>query len=352
MVFPKSYQIYITQMMHSLKYFRTTKMMSFSTNLAAANSELRDQIIKYTEKLASLSVYNREELFEKGKMLSNLQCVEQTLAETLEMLHNKVTEQKLVMEKYMRDAEESFNAVRQNIYNANADVHTSAPVTVQKPIVKEHQLKAPTFAEKVMENTKPKLLHPPKTVEKNGWIEVGKKIQKVVGPSKAVRREVAPDTFISAITVSKKEECHNHLGWWCWCPDDNRFCISINGNIYSGCTTIIHQSNVQPVKFFEHRRSDRVDNWQESDYYVPPEKNPESKDVRQFTNKMKFVPASRNLEKYETYAYRLGSKDTLRNDIMSLKPEDYRIFSDLTTNYLLCLTAASVEMDRRNIEMN
>lgn len=319
-------------------------MMNFSSNLAAANNELRDQITKYTEKLGSLSVYNRDELFEKGKMLSNLQSVELTLAETLEMLHNKVTEQKLVMEKYMRDAEESFNAVRQNIYNANAEVHVPEPM--QKPVVKA------TFAEKVMENAiKPKQIQLPKISEKNGWVEVGKKIHKA-SPSKAVRREVAPDTFISAITISKKEDCHNHLGWWCWCPEDNRFCISINGCIYSGCTTVIHQSNVQPVKFFEHRRSDRVDNWQESDYYVPPEKNSESKDVRQFTNKMKFVPASRNLEKYETYAYRLGSKDTLRNDIMSLKPEDYRIFSDLTTNYLLCLTAASTEMDRRNIEPN
>lgn len=322
--------------------------MNFGLNLATANTELREQITKYTERLASLSVYNREELFEKGKMLSNLQSVEQTLAETLEILHNKVTEQKLVMEKYMRDAEESFNAVRQNIYSANTEVHIPAPVQpspAQKPVLK------PTFAEKVMENTVKSKHQLVKSSEKNCWVDVSKKAVKI-STSKAVRREVAPDTFISAVTISRKEECHNHLGWWCWCPDDNRFCISINGNIYSGCTTIIHQSNVQPVKFFEHRRSDRVDNWQESDYYVPPEKNPESKDVRQFTNKMKFVPASRNLEKYETYAYRLGSKDTLRDDIMSLKPEDYRIFSDLTTNYLLCLTAASVEMDRRNIESN
>lgn len=322
--------------------------MNFGLNLATANAELREQITKYTERLASLSVYNREELFEKGKMLSHLQSVEQTLAETLEILHNKVTEQKLVMEKYMRDAEESFNAVRQNIYSANTEVHIQPPVQpspAQKPVLK------PTFAEKVMENTVKSKQQLVKSSEKNCWVDVSKKAVKI-STSKAVRREVAPDTFISAVTISRKEECHNHLGWWCWCPDDNRFCISINGNIYSGCTTIIHQSNVQPVKFFEHRRSDRVDNWQESDYYVPPEKNPESKDVRQFTNKMKFVPASRNLEKYETYAYRLGSKDTLRDDIMSLKPEDYRIFSDLTTNYLLCLTAASVEMDRRNIEAN
>lgn len=314
--------------------------MNSSAPLVTANTELRDQIIKYTEKLNSLSVYNRDELFEKGKMLSNLQSIEQTFVETLEMLHNKINEQKLVMEKYMRDAEESFNAVRQNIYNANAEIYT--PISNVQKNVKETVQKA-TFAEKVMESTN-KLSC--KIGEKR---DIGKKIHKI-NSSKAVRREVAPDTFISAITISKKEECHNHLGWWCWCPEDNRFCISINGCIYSGSTTIIHQSNIQPVKFFEHRRSDKVDNWQESDYYVPPEKNPESRDVRQFTNKMKFVPASRNLEKYETYAYRLGSKDTLRNDIMSLKPEDFRIFSDLTTNFLLCLTAASVEMERRNIE--
>jgi hypothetical protein len=332
--------------------------MNYNTSLSNANNELQDQITKYIEKLQSLSVYNREELFEKGKMLSNLQNIEQTMKETLELLHNKVTEQKLIMEKYMRDAEEIFNTLRRDIYHTHNDTPAEQVSTTTKKLKKP--LKVPAFVEKVDTN-KPK--HIQNNVSKttptitnvvnnnnNAWIEVGKKSVTKISTPKAVRREVAPDTFINAITVNNKKECHNHLGWWCWCPDENRFCISINGRIYSGCTTIIHQSNIPPVKFFEHRHSDKVDNWLESDYYVLPEKNPGSKDIRQFTNKMKFVPASRNLEKYETYAYRLGSKDTLRDDIISLKPEDYRIFSDLTTNFLLCLTAASVEMDRRIIE--
>lgn len=323
--------------------------------LAAANKELRDQLTTYIEKLGNLSVYNRDELFEKGLLLSNLQSVEVTLKETLETLHTKITEQKLIIEKYIREAEESFNAVRQNIYNDFTQNKSSQPLQLQQQLLQPTQVAQQPLQQpyQLFDNTtrpletcqKSKPTFAEKVKSTSGWTEVGKKALKHI--PKTVRREVAPDTFISAITVNTKEECHNHLGWWCWCPSENRFCISINGHVYSGNTTVIHQSNVQPVKFFEHRRSDRVENWQESDYYVPPEKNPESKDIRQFTNKMKFVPASRNLEKYETYAYRLGSKDTLRDDVMCLKPEDYRIFSDLTTNFLLCLTAATVEMDRR-----
>lgn len=304
--------------------------------IEAANNELREQINKFTTRLNELSVYNKEELFEKGQMLSNLQIVEQHLLETLDNLKVKVTEQKQVLEKYMRDAEESFNAVRQNIYN-----------TVTEKVVKP----APTFIAKAAVKPAPKSLKPfVTTVAKveNGWTEVGRK--KTVVP-KLTKREVAPDLFIQAVTVNNIEEAHNNLGWWCWCSEENRFCISINGKVYAGNTTIIHSVTEQPVKFFEHRRCDKVDNWKESDYYIPIEKNPASRDLRHFTNKMKFVPASRSPEKYETYAYRLGSKDTLKDDVMTIKSEDFRLFSDLTCNFLLSLTAASVEMDRRNIDV-
>lgn len=311
-----------------------------TNKLEALNTELRDQINKYTERLNALSVYHKDELYEKGQLLSNLQIVENNLSDTLNTLKSKITEQKQVLEKYMREAEESFNAVRQNIYNTTKDIKKE----VAKPV--------PILKKSIVVSEKPKPLE--KTSVKvqlkseiaNGWTEVSKK--KATLP-KLVKREVAPDLFIQAVTVSNMDECHNNLGWWCWCPEQQRFGISINNKVYAGNTTVIHSITEQPVKFFEHRRCDKVENWVESDYYIPIDKNPESRDLRHFTNKMKFVPASRTPEKYETYCYRLGSKDTLKDDVMTLKPEDYRLFSDLNVNFLLSLTAASIEMDRRNV---
>lgn len=320
-----------------------------TNKLEALNTELRDQINKYTDRLNALSVYHKDELYEKGQLLSNLQSVENNLSDTLNTLKSKITEQKQVLEKYMREAEESFNAVRQNIYNTSEKkvikkeikpISLSKSFTPSKPIVNDKPLveKPKLIEAKPIVKVTPKL-------EANGWTEVSKR--KTL--PKVVKREVAPDLFIQAVTVSNMEECHNNLGWWCWCPEQQRFGISINNKVYAGNTTVIHSITEQPVKFFEHRRCDKVENWVESDYYIPIEKNPESRDLRHFTNKMKFVPASRTPEKYETYCYRLGSKDTLKDDVMTLKPEDYRLFSDLNVNFLLSLTAASVEMDRRNI---
>jgi len=316
-----------------------------TNKLEALNTELRDQINKYTERLNALSVYHKDELYEKGQLLSNLQLVENNLSDTLNTLKSKITEQKQVLEKYMREAEESFNAVRQNIYNTTdkkvIKKEVAKPVSIlKKSIIVSETPKTPIVEIKTLVKTQPK----PDTA--NGWTEVSKK--KTIFP-KLVKREVAPDLFIQAVTVSNMDECHNNLGWWCWCPEQQRFGISINNKVYAGNTTVIHSITEQPVKFFEHRRCDKVDNWVESDYYIPIEKNPESRDLRHFTNKMKFVPASRTPEKYETYCYRLGSKDTLKDDVMTLKPEDYRLFSDLNVNFLLSLTAASMEMDRRNV---
>lgn len=325
--------------------------MDISHNrMEAVAWELRDQINKFTDRLNVLSVYNKDELYEKGQMLSNLQTIEVTLLDTLNSLKTKITEQKQVLEKYMREAEESFNAVRQNIYNTREEskkvisITSTAPATFISKVVKPPTKSLKPFVETIVPAKIAPKVEP--AVLQNNWTEVGRKTNT---KPKVSKREVAPDLFIQAVTVNTLEECHNHLGWWCWYPEQQRFCISINGKIYAGNTTIIHSVNEQPVKFFEHRRCDKVDNWRESDYYIPIEKNPESRDLRHFTNKMKFVPASRTPEKYETYCYRLGSRDTLKDDVMSLKSDDFRLFSDLTCNFLLCLTAASVEMERRSV---
>lgn len=161
---------------------------------------------------------------------------------------------------------------------------------------------------------------------------------------KMKKREVADGVFIDSYTVAKPEQCHNYKGYWCYCPEYDRFYLSINGAVLEAITTNILSAEIAPYKCIEHRNislygnADGID-YTRSKFYIPRQFDPESKDVRQFTARMKFVPASKELRENELYTYRIGSRDTLYQDIQHIKPEDTRLFSDLVGNYLLTYSA-------------
>lgn len=161
---------------------------------------------------------------------------------------------------------------------------------------------------------------------------------------KMKKREVADGVFIDSYTITKPEQCHNFKGYWCYCPEHNRFYLSINGAILEAITTNILSAEIAPYKCIEHRNitlygnADGID-YTRSKFYIPRQFDPTSKDVRQFTARMKFVPASKELRENELYTYRIGSRDTLYQDIQHIKPEDTRLFSDLVGNYLLTYSA-------------
>jgi len=293
--------------------------------------------------MSQLSVYDQEELVEKSAMLAELQNISLALQATQSLVKDTINEQKQVLEKYMRETEESFNNIRQNIYKKKQE---DAAMTV-----------APTHTSNAKKNS-----HDSNKGNKgnqNEWITVVKKKKrsKKIVPStstsfklpsapKTVNREVAPDLFIQAVTINNIRDCHRYPGWWCWSESRHQFCISINQKVILGNTTLIRPVSETPRKFFEHRRAETTD-YTTCDFYIPRERNPASKDLREFTGKMRFVPASRQLQQHEAYCFRRGSTDTLKNDILSVKPEDYRLFNDLTCNFMLCFTAASNEMERR-----
>lgn len=174
---------------------------------------------------------------------------------------------------------------------------------------------------------------------------------KTISGKKLVNIEIGPGCYLPAIRIDKPEESHNFRGWWCWEPNMERFYISINDEIISGTTTIINSAEQIPIKFFEHKDCENnkycsID-YKLTNFYIPRESNPQSRDVRQFTNRMKFIPASQELKKNDKYVYRLGSKDTLKKDLINLRLEDYRVFQDLTVNFLLILTLASHEIRKK-----
>lgn len=296
--------------------------------------QIRNIIKGHLSKMSELSVLDPQSLFEKGKMLADLQEITATLRDLHQMASEGENEQRQALEKQMREVEEKFNAVRQNLRTEKPKVvavEEPTPMPVQEPIS--------AVTKKTTKESN------------NGWIEVvkGNKKRTPVAQTaelKLVNHELVQGVFIKAYTISNPELCHKLKGWWCYCPELDRFCTSLNGEIITGTVTNIRHASKTPKKFSEDRRSEAMD-WTKSNYYVPRDRNPESRDVREFTNKMKFVPASQEPKKFETYCYRIGSKDTLQADVTSLKSEDYRLFEDLTSNFLLCWTAAAQEMRRR-----
>lgn len=313
--------------------------MDIISEIEFLNSKLREVLQQYTIKMSELSVYDQSELVQKSQMLSNLQKISQSVANTHKDIISTITEQKQNVEKYMRNVEEKFNSIRQNIYVPQKQPidKSSEQNTAKKAIAKPQKANVQKEQDWItVTRNKPKKKNKHRTTNDNKTHDI----------PKLVKREVAPDTFIDAVTIGAPMDCHKYPGWWCYCPDWGKFCLSVNQQIIIGNTTSILPTGEVPRKFFEHRRAETSD-WATSNFYVPRERNAESRDSRIFTNKMKFVPASRLPERHETYYYRLGSRDTLKNDIVSVKPEDYRLFNDLTCNFLLCLTAAGDEMLRR-----
>ena len=177
------------------------------------------------------------------------------------------------------------------------------------------------------------------------WADVAIKVLETQQPTKLVKREIADGVFIDTYTIKTPDECHNFKGWWCYHVKNNRFYLSINNLYIEAITTNITPPEVTPYKCIEHRNvkygNGHID-WQTSKFYIPRTFDESSNDIRQFTARMKFVPASRDLKENEPYTYRIGSRDTLPNDIKHLEKSDFNLFNDLVGNYLLSFTAAAM----------
>lgn len=162
-------------------------------------------------------------------------------------------------------------------------------------------------------------------------------------------REIAPGVQLRVIVIAQPEAAHQYRGYWCWCPATGRFYTSLNDELLPAQTTRIHPAEVAPRKFLEHRDAGaRTLDVRDTDFYVPPELQPGSDDRREFTNRIRFCPAS-SPTAGDRYLYRLGSSDTLAADLRVLTEPDYRLFQDWVGNFLLCLTAAQREMRRRRL---
>ena len=165
---------------------------------------------------------------------------------------------------------------------------------------------------------------------------------------KIIPTKMADGVVMPAIHIESKEQCHHFLGRWCWCDAINRFCLSVNGFVLEAAMTTIRRRDEPVYKFVEHHTCN-VD-YKTVGYYVPRERNPDSLDRREFTNRMEFFPASRMPES-NAYVYRLGSDETFAADLKRADDRDRRMANDMAGLFLLVWTRTAYEFKHRSIDL-
>lgn len=275
-------------------------------NLLDLDKQANDLIQEKIQNLHNIPIDTPKGLDERSQKILELNTIASNWSKTLERLNSIIHIEKRKLEEELKKTEEKLIKIKRTL-------------TDKEP-------KAETWADVVRDN-------------------------KFNLSKKPVDMEIAPSVFIKVFRIEHIEDCHKYRGWWCWHPSSERFHISINDEIINGITTIINPAEVPPIKFLEHKECEEgkpcdID-YKTTNFYIPREFNPDSRDIRQFTNRMRFIPASKELQNSDKYAYRLGSKDTLKKDLIFLKTQDYRLFKDLTVNFLLILTVAAREMRRK-----
>lgn len=154
-----------------------------------------------------------------------------------------------------------------------------------------------------------------------------------------IASRVAPDVNISAYKIVYPEECSKFKGYWCFSEMDGRFYISINDKIYGGKCLDIKDEDTPIYKFNEHKNARNI-NYKDTGLYVPPEVNPTSKDIRTLTSSMHYSPSKSDDSTNEQFAFKIGSAENLREDLVNMTNADHRLFKDITISFLLALTAA------------
>jgi hypothetical protein len=279
-----------------------------------------------------------------AEKISELSTARDLWKRTLHLLDSTIDTEKKALQAHLQQMEDQLNQVKKSLNGEPA----------AKPSIRLLKREEPTVSTPPPESSK----------RESGWVQVvsrGVTTTPAPAPAAPVREtkpanipehEIAPGVTLSAYTITRPEQCHKYPGWWCYCPDTKRFHLSVNNEVLTAVCTVIHSSDKIPIKFHEHHACSegtaRKIDWRSCKFYIPREFNPTSDDVRQFTNRMKFVPASIELGENDKYPIRLGSSDTLREDLTHLKDPDYRLFQDWTGNLMLCFTAAAREMRRRH----
>jgi hypothetical protein len=140
---------------------------------------------------------------------------------------------------------------------------------------------------------------------------------------------------IAAIPITNPAEAYNHVGNMCFASETERFVVCLQVGelkvLIEGMPSNI-VTDGKPYKFIKHRPMRNYP--KDTPFYVPKSLDPSSKDVRHFYKTMNFVPASQENDA-KSCCYRLGSIDTLEEDLAVISDDDMELFHDLAGHYFL-----------------
>lgn len=299
--------------------------VSNNVNLVEIDKIVNDAVARIIQDIQDIKLDGRHGLADRTQKLNELNDTSAMWTKTLEKINTAIAVEKKVLEEELLKEEERIKQIKQSLNQKSES---------------KSQSKNSSWADIVEKETPPAV----KILEKKNAEENNKNQAK--RPSSY---EIAPGVPLpgGAFEIENEKDCHNYLGWWCWCPKTKRFHISVNGFILSAITTDIIPSNQQPIKFHEHKacvegKVCSID-YKATDFWVKCNPN----DVQQLTNRMKFVPASTTPAPNDKYIYTIGSRDTLKEDLAAAKNHDMRLVENIGGSFMLINTAIQKEKQRR-----
>ncbi|MFA6089418.1 MAG: hypothetical protein WC755_06145 [Candidatus Woesearchaeota archaeon] len=305
---------------------------------------LKENILTASSSLSSLgkTLNNIDASTEEGLQIrSNIRKKLLELSLVAQNFHNQTTflleEETIVIKDNLRKREENLARIHKELN----ELPSEKEVETVKPTVLVNKSSSQAWADIAAKE--------PSQLEESFTL-TGKKGVLPITPGKMITRQISHGVSILAFTIKDPKECgkKEHLGYWCYSTNTERFHTSLNNMVITASTMNITPKMDTPRKFLEHKACSsenyRSIDYRENDFYIPPEIDPSSKDVRQLTDRMHFWPASLEPPSRDFYIYRLGSKDTLKDDLNYMTSSDFRLQMDITGNFMLVITAANATM--------
>src|ERR1700678_4136303 len=282
--------------------------------------------------------------------LVELDDMNNLLKKTYEHINEIIATEQNVITDMINEEAELINTYRKTLNLSSKAKSKSSPVAeIKPPKPKLEEIINKTITKTMAKNISWADDEPVPEKPKQFVAKLNAKVQ--------VKREIAPGVFINTYDIDKDNECHNYKGYWCWSDRLRRFYISINDNILECITTDILADDIQPIKFHEHIQTQKNEmcNELESNWFIPREYNArfhkapskETDDIRILNNKIKYLPSNKLPGPYDKYAYRIGSKSNLRQDLSAINVSEIRLYRDMVGNHMLILTAVANEIKNR-----
>lgn len=283
--------------------------------------EKREEIVK---KIVDTPLTTSEGGVKRAELIENLRAMMYVIKRELEQFESVITTQENEIQMYISSTETHITTLKKVIGKT-----TNVPASTRyADVVKTNPTPPPQVKGMLRVNTTSKyyrgsaLIQPSHLNTSTGY------------PTTKV--EIAPGIHIGAWIIQTPTDCHKYLGFLCYNPNDNRCWFSINNIAYPAFVTKVFDSHETPKKFAEYEPGKEKYPNQIENFYRPPEKFDESKDIRCLTNRLKYLPTSVSDQNvHNIYNVRISDKDNLKTDIINSSESDARLACDVGSHGFL-----------------